>query len=82
MRKALAVAELYKLIYGETDPQKKEMYQEMLEQKKKDVLKEQKDKDKKIKKGCVSYQIKHSHQSRVIVINVKKIFINMVTISH
>ena len=54
MRKALAVAELYKLIYGETDPQKKEMYQEMLEQKKKDVLKEQKDKDKKDKKGlCV-----------------------------
>ena len=44
MRKALAVAELYKLIYGETDPQKKEMYQEMLEQKKKDVLKKQKDK--------------------------------------
>ena len=44
MRKTLAVAELYKLIYGETDPQKKEMYQEMLEQKKKDVLKKQKDK--------------------------------------
>jgi hypothetical protein len=47
MRKALAVAELYKLIYGETDPQKKEMYQEMLEQKKKDVLKKQKEKEKK-----------------------------------
>ena len=49
MRKALAVAELYKLIYGETDPQKKEMYQEMLEQKKKDVLKKQKEKQKKDK---------------------------------
>ena len=49
MRKALAVAELYKLIYGETDPQKKEMYQEMLEQKKKDVLKKQKEKEKKEK---------------------------------
>ena len=54
MRKALAVAELYKLIYGETDPQKKEMYQEMLEQKKKDVLKKQKEKKEKDKKGmCV-----------------------------
>ena len=49
MRKALAVAELYKLIYGETDTQKKEMYQEMLEQKKKDVLKKQKEKQKKEK---------------------------------
>jgi hypothetical protein len=47
MRKALAVAELYKLIYGETDPQKKEMYQELLEQKKKDVLKKQKEKKDK-----------------------------------
>jgi len=47
MRKALSVAELYKLIYGETDPQKKEMYQELLEQKKKDVLKKQKEKKDK-----------------------------------
>ena len=50
MRKALAVAELYKLIYGETDTQKKEMYQEMLEQKKKDVLKKQKEKQKEKEK--------------------------------
>ena len=53
MRKALAVAELYKLIYGETDPQKKEMYQEMLEQKKKDVLKKQKEKKEKEKKSDI-----------------------------
>ena len=57
MRKALAVAELYKLIYGETNPKKKEMYQEMLEQKKKDVLKKQKqkekEKEKKDKEMCV-----------------------------
>lgn len=53
MRKALAVAELYKLIYEETDPQKIKMYQEMLEQKKKDVLKKQKEKDKKEKKSDI-----------------------------
>ena len=44
MKNAFSIAELYKLIYEETDPQKIKMYQKMLEIKKKEVLKKQKEK--------------------------------------
>jgi len=54
MKNAFSIAELYKLIYKETDPKKIKMYQEMLEIKKKEVLKKQKEKEKEKKSDiCV-----------------------------